>query len=86
MHAAKNLRQNLRTYIERSGVSQREIAQRAGMSAVHLNRIVRGHAVPSLSMSADIARAIGCELAILVGHTKKFYDARLTPVKEEFNI
>jgi len=44
---------------ESTGVSQRELAKRCGMSFVHLNRIEMGHAKPSTEVLLKIGLAVG---------------------------
>lgn len=45
---------------------QAAVAKSAGISLVFLNRIINGHASPSLAVACDIARALSVELADLL--------------------
>lgn len=54
----------LTSYFKRKGsLSQPEVARRAGISRVHLNRIANGHAEPTLPIAEKIAVATGSSLA-----------------------
>jgi transcriptional regulator with XRE-family HTH domain len=47
---------NLRMFLEKSGTSQRVLAQRVGVEPSHLSHILAGRRSPSLSLAARIAR------------------------------
>lgn len=54
----------LRDYFARPGApSQGEVARRAGLSRVQLNRIVQGHSVPTLPTAEALAIATGSTLS-----------------------
>lgn len=52
------------------GLTQEELAFRAGMSVPYLSDIERGRSSPSLSMLVDLAVALDMHLAELVGPIK----------------
>lgn len=49
-----------------NGLTQAEIAERAGMKRVNLSRILSGRRDPAFSSVCRILEAIGCTLADLV--------------------
>jgi transcriptional regulator with XRE-family HTH domain len=51
-------RRNLRTALEKTGLTQRELAQRSGVSHVHICRILAGKHVPSLEICDSLARGM----------------------------
>lgn len=57
----------LRAERVRASVTQREIAERAGVSAKYLSRIELGQVTPSLYVAARVALAVGVSLDSLVG-------------------
>lgn len=59
------------------GLTQEELAFRAGMSVPYLSDIERGRSSPSLTMIVDLARGLGIALAEL------FADFDLNTVKSE---
>lgn len=62
----------LNDYFSRPGsLSQREVADRAGIHFVNLNRIVRGHQVPSLTTAEAIANATGSNLGRILKNSEK---------------
>ena len=48
--------------INAAGLSQSETARRMGVAPVTLNRLVRGHGIPTASMAIAFARAIGADV------------------------
>lgn len=48
-----------------------EIADKAGLSRIHLSRIIHGHCVPTLDVAAKIADAVGVPLAGLLKKSSK---------------
>lgn len=62
----------LSNYFAQNGApSQSEIAEKAGISRVNLNRIVMGHAVPSLTTAEAIAAATGSTLGRILKKSEK---------------
>lgn len=62
----------LTEYFDRAGApSQSEIAARAGISRVNLNRILNGHVVPSLLTAEAIATATGSTLSRILKKSEK---------------
>lgn len=64
--------QYLEGYFNGGGTpSQNTIATRAGVSRVALNRIIKGHAKPSLETAERIAEATGKTLAQILRKSSK---------------
>ncbi len=64
--------QYLANYFSRPGSkTQKEIAEKAGIHFVNLNRIVKGHSVPSLTTAEAIAAATGSSLARILKKSEK---------------
>lgn len=61
--AAEVFRTNLRVLCEGR---QRTVADEAGISLVHLNRIINNHTDPSLDVAFAIAKALGKPLGELL--------------------
>ena len=58
-----NFQRFLSDYFKRdTALSQRALAKKAGISHVFLNRIVKGHANPSMQIAERIADATGSTL------------------------
>lgn len=57
---------NIRTRREELGLSQMEIAEKAGVSQAMLCQIERETKNPSLQVAAEIAKALRCELTELL--------------------
>lgn len=71
MTACANFRYNIRQICKPPGPSQRVIADRAGISSVHLNRILQGKAIPTLECAEKIAAAVDRPLTELLLHPEK---------------
>ena len=56
--ALENFRANVRRTIEECNISQRDLAERAKLSVVHVNRILVEKAEPSLPVCESIAQAL----------------------------
>lgn len=82
MAALNNLRENLRVCCDLPDVTQRSVADKALISYVYLNRILQGHAVPTLPVAERLAKAVGVSLGTLIQSPKKFREALLTDVKQ----
>lgn len=50
----------------KAGISQVELAARAGTSQAYISEIESGKTKPSLGMLEAIAKALGCKLTILL--------------------
>lgn len=53
---------NIRTHREALGLSQGSLADRAGISQAMLCQVERGTKVPSLLLSAELARLLQCSV------------------------
>lgn len=62
MPARKTFRTRLRAICRVMGISQRELARRAGLTHVHVNRVLQGKAEPSLAVCESLAKAVGQDL------------------------
>lgn len=62
-----NLASNLRYYRDRAGLSQRELAARAGISKRSLAGYERSEASPSIATVIAISRILECSLDDLAG-------------------
>lgn len=60
--ALQNFRNNVRTEAERQHISQRSLAELAGIAYPYLNRVLREKADPSLTICEKIAGALGFSL------------------------
>ncbi len=47
---------NLKMFLNKSGTTQRALAQRLGIEASHVSKILSGHRRPSLPLAAKIAQ------------------------------
>lgn len=71
-----NFQRFLCDYFKRhNALSQRELARRAGVSHVFLNRIVKGHAKPSVEIAERIADATGSTLGKVLSKMEKMLTA-----------
>lgn len=66
VRAMKNFRRNLRTELEDRGISQRDLADLAGISYPYVNRILQDKADPSVPICEQIAGALGLTLIDLL--------------------
>lgn len=57
---------SIRSFREAAGVTQREVAERAGVADKYLSRIELGLALPSIFVAFAISRALGVGLEELV--------------------
>lgn len=64
-----------------SGLSQEELAFRAGMSVPYLSDLERGRSSPSLAMVVDLARALSVHPARLI--EQLVIDDRTTPSRRK---
>ena len=63
LQATSKFRQRLRNEMQLQGVSQRELAKRAGTSYAGVNRILQGKQDPTLELADRLSDALGIELA-----------------------
>ena len=56
--ASEIFRMNLSDLCHKRGISQRKLAATSQLSFVHVNRILRGHVDPSLSVCEQLASAL----------------------------
>lgn len=66
----ETFRENLEVICAEHGRVQ-EVATKAGLSRIHLSRIIHGHCVPTLDVAAKIADAIGMPLTRLLKKTSR---------------
>lgn len=71
MAALENFRANLRSRMAREGVSQRVLADRAGVHYTYINRVLAGAQNPSIDICERLGDAIGATVAELVQPPKK---------------
>ncbi len=68
---------------EAQGLSQQQLAERAGTSKAHVNRLLRGdYTGTSLKSIAAVAQALGCnrvEVRLLVSGDRRHAKQRVTP-------
>lgn len=70
--APETFRTRLRDLCRLMGVSQRELARRAGLTHAHVNRIFRGTCEPSLTVCESLSKAVGQDLGdMLCERTQK---------------
>jgi transcriptional regulator with XRE-family HTH domain len=62
-----NFHEAVRAIRQAKGLTQEQVAERAGVSAKHLGEIERGDGNPSLRVMLRLSRAIDLDLATLVG-------------------
>ena len=60
--ALENFRANLRHACEAKGISQQELSRKADVHYVTVNRILRGHVVPTIPIAERLANALGFTL------------------------
>jgi transcriptional regulator with XRE-family HTH domain len=61
----QDLGSQVRSFRERKGWSQEELAHRARMHVTYLSSLERGHRNPTLNVIADLARALDVPLPVL---------------------
>ena len=66
MQAIDTFRARLREAMERAGVSQRELAEKAGTSYSGINRILQGRQTPTLELADRLADSVGIPLENLL--------------------
>ena len=71
VQADTNFRQNLRQAMQRRGLSQREVAKKAGTGHTFLNRVLTGKGVPSIELADRLADAVGVPLKKLLDVPKE---------------
>lgn len=62
MKAQQQFRQNLRLWMNANSITQRHLAEVAGVGYPYLNRVLKGEVSPSLSKCDDLATAAGLQL------------------------
>lgn len=65
-HAQEQLRMQVRTLLEASGVSQAEAARRLGLSTKHMSQMLTGRSGLSLERAEEILGLCGMALVISV--------------------
>lgn len=80
VNATKNFRYNVRAWCDARGISQRGLAELVGASYPHINRVLQGHADPSLDFCERISLALKLPLEDMIAHPEKFSEAHLTTV------
>lgn len=63
--------QNLQYYIERSGKTQREVAEVIGVSAPTFNEWIKGKKMPRMGKIEKLAQYFGCEKSDLIENKEK---------------
>lgn len=58
--------ENIRRFREEKGISQAELARQVGVTQAMICQIERGTKIPSLPLGAEIAQALGREVANLL--------------------
>lgn len=72
MEYFNNFRANVRFLMEESGISQRSIAEIAGLSYPYINRILQGTVNPSIDVCETIAEALEIKFVELLQKPKDF--------------
>lgn len=67
MQAANTFRERLREAMNRAGISQRELAERADTGYPGINRILQGKQTPTIELADRLADAVGVPLSDLLG-------------------
>lgn len=80
MVVTKNFAANVDAALKAKHLSQREFAASVGTSYTFLNRIIKGHAAPSLETCERIADALEIPLADMLADPKKFARSFLSVV------
>jgi transcriptional regulator with XRE-family HTH domain len=60
--ALENFRENLRKRCERQRISQRDLADKAGVHFTTVSRVLMGHIEPSVPLAEQLAEATGISL------------------------
>lgn len=71
MRLVQNFRENLRDHMSSRGLSQRQFAERSGVSTVTINRILVGKNSPSLEIVDRLADALGVPASRLLASPEK---------------
>jgi transcriptional regulator with XRE-family HTH domain len=66
VQAANTFRHQLREAMQRAGISQRQLAEKAETSYSGINRILQGHQAPTLELADRLADALGIPLISLL--------------------
>ena len=82
VQALRNFRRNLRTALDNRGLSQREIAERVGVSYPYVNRILTSKVAPSLPICDRFADALKLSLAELLLSPSEFSEVDLQAVSQ----
>lgn len=76
----------LKEMIEESGVSQKELAQKAEVSAWSISQFVNGHGLPRRDTVERLANALGCNVDYLMGDSNvKYIDKNPKKNAEGYN-
>lgn len=65
------LSENVRRFRQRSGLTQTQLAQKAGLSSLTISRIENGHSLPEWDIACAIADGLGVSLDDLRELTEK---------------
>jgi transcriptional regulator with XRE-family HTH domain len=66
VQATNTFRIRLREAMEKAGISQRELAERANTSYPGINRILQGKQAPTLELADRLSDAVGVHLTDLL--------------------
>ncbi len=80
--ASENFRHNLAEAIEAFDLQKKDVAEQAGTSRAHLDRVLKGEAVCTLPLCDRFAHAVRLPLLALLASRKDFSQAVLTRVPE----
>lgn len=62
----KDLRFSLSTLVRNSGMSQRELSMKSGISQTAISRYLNGQQTPSIEAIINLAYALDCELEDII--------------------
>lgn len=71
MNAVKNFRENIVRECNERGITQADLATKAGIHPVNVNRIFRAKSIPALDTCDRIASALGLPLEALISDHAK---------------
>lgn len=76
---------NLQYYMERKGITQRELAERIGVSAPTLNEWIKAKKYPRIDKVEKLAKYFGCLKSDLIEDKEKQpAESELSIIKKEF--
>jgi len=65
MEASQVFRENVSRVMKGCGLTQKKLAEKAGITEAHLNRVLRGTSCPSVDVCDKIATALEIQVAAL---------------------